>query len=581
MFGSDTLELLGATNMSNRTVAGDTQRVRALVTRAELRFKTEVSELQQRSQRYKQFVGCLSLPQIDDRLVGDDPFEGVDTESEFRFKPKTDFDDVKTKKVEFALPIALDRPNTLRINNRQGLFRFQLRINQLPLYFSIVGNGKAQFKSFISFTSIIPDSDSFDVTFDGGLMALRWDTLKNCLEEMLRDKDKTKQEAMEKIIRGEHLGKTETSRMGRRTVPAAQPTVPPQRSPDETVLSNDDLKGSNIFVTLPKDKMGSKKQKLPSLDQPLLQKVLQDDKGLADVVIPLTIRIYSTAKVIVLTVSGNKQNTKKIEKIKPEELFSAQRAEEINKAIVKTTLEIRKIESLRLTRQGPFSVSATNFAQVNKREVELVEGPDGRPVPLLRKQPSERIRLNKRIAKDFMNFRLTQFSLLTHRNASDVPLHLEKAEIQRKQKKEVLQKKLDAADNRREEERKRRIEREYLSRIVPLKANWIVLARFATVLSVLKKRFEERKEQKRRAEEATRKAVLIQTNLRAWFSKSKPPRTSLWRVVDAKLHLAAHMAFLEANTKKRATKVAAVFLQKCLGPIKLRHSCLQFVLYGN
>lgn len=510
--------------------------------------------------------------------MGDDPFEGIDTESEFRFKPKTDFDDVKTKKVEFAIPIALDRPNTLRINNRQGLFRFSLKVTQLPLYFSIVGNAKTQLKSFISFTSLFPDHDSFDVSFDGGIFALRYETLRNSLEEMLKDKDKTKQEEMENIIRGGASGKSESSRRARGTF--LQPAKPDRHLvPDDGMLSTDDHKGATVLVTAQKDHSRPKKYRAPIIEQPLLQRVLQDEKGLQDVVIPLTIRVYSTSKVIVLTVSGKKQNTKRVEKIRVEDLFSTHRAEEINKSIVHTTLEIRKMEGTRT--QGLLTSTSSTFGSFNKRQVELVEGPDGKPVPVLKKQPSERIMLNKRIAREYMNFRLTHFSLLARKNASEVALHQEKANIMRKEKKDQLELKLEAADLRREEERTRRVEREYLSRIIPLKANWIVLLRFGAAIQVIQDRFLSLKKHKLKMAEQTRKAVVIQSQIRKWFDNTKPPRTSDWRFLDAKLHLMAQAVFSQDHVITKVRKTAKTFLHKCLPPILLRHSCLQFVLYGK
>jgi len=547
----------------------------------------------------------------------------MDTLEFDKFKEKEEESDLKAQKHEYPFPIVMDRPNNLKMVKKHCLLSFVVKPNQLPVHISAAGSDRAIFQFFVSFTKIIPDSETFDRRFDGTSFSITTEIIKGVLDNMMKDPIK-KSEVLEILGLASEKSRIGSKNTHRQTIgfalkddqfqekEAASPRIKifsPRDKPSN--LKDNSLKGTlqitptfasgfstvsnskpvikpstNALLTatsifsedsevipyqytsasmegtgFPYDGSSSNRgfNTLASLEAGI------DDFHLEKAVFRITIRVFSNSANVSLTASLSKKGGKRKTRLKDSELFSKQRPETNHLAV-----ELAKESTQRVVKK----MGQTVF---NLRFGAGLQGHQGHFTDSARKL--DRVQSNKLIARSYLKHRMDHYKELSYQNSENVMNHTERA---RKAKMLVRRETIDKilyCEDRRLTERSERLERERQMQILPGMYKWITIIRMFGLLRVVEKKFNVKLAEVKRQRLLEKKARYIQNVWKMFRFRSAPIEKFGHKWKDARFATHYIAKQVRDSAQKHARQVASVFLRVYFDKLKLMKTFMMSLLH--
>ena len=464
--------------------------------------------------------------------------------------------ETKSKVIEYPSTIVIDRPNTMKLVNKQCLFSLQIRFSYLPLTIEAVGNQNSVFRFYVNFGTEYPDNSGFDRKFEDSSFTITEDMLRSILKQMLSDPQK--RFLGSQILKGQNLSKSHSKQLKEMRSTNSYFKRTSMRENTDASLIGKTSEGSFVshaFLTSTGDLTSDRRDVAYQLDE--------DDEEIdcSEALFNITVRCYSNTPKILLTASISKNNVKKKKTHKNVDLFSAEAKEELKKAMLKNT-EIQK-KLLGFTKSSGFRTSRTQYKS------------------LLNREPStSKINLNKIIAKNYQSHRLEHMKTLESKPI-EVAYHVNKAKLIKQMLKEEMSKKIENEYSKRLYLRRTREARESRKRLIAFQLRSITFLKLFTCLRVMKDMYWALREVKIKEKMMNKCASLIQKEWENYCDNALPRFRRQRRFLDC-MFVARSLARLNSDkVQARAKKEIGVYMAHCFVQVKLKTSFYQCSLYSR
>jgi hypothetical protein len=472
---------------------------------------------------------------------------------------KDEIVETKTKTLEYPVPIVFDRPNNMKVNQKQCIFSLKVRMKELPLNITASGRDKAVFRFYLSFSSKLPSSENYDKRYESSHIILTAETAKEILKEML--KDPSKREDALVSIRGVDLSRTKSTRISGFRETKSRNIA----SMRETKESKSEF-GYTTYASFHSKALLTTMQDEPEIsdrytDRNTALEFNYDDCDMDDALLFLTFRCFSNSPMIMLTATTQKNaGTKKTYKARNQDLFSPKAVEGLQKALEENREQKRKI----LARAS--SSEQLKLKRLQKPKVE----------------PSEsKIHLNKKIAKNFLSHRMIHLERLGKDKPAEIEKHLVKAKQQKVDLREEKSAKIELDNQKRLYLRSTREKRELRERQIPFQTISLTMLRMFSCFMAMKDLFERLRRVKMREAKLNRCAVKIQGVWMLFMNEKLPIFERQRRNLDAYFGTKMITYFIQNRANQDSREIAGTFFKLCHQNVKMKVCFYQTSLYSK
>lgn len=461
----------------------------------------------------------------------------------------------KPRFIECPVPIVFDRPNKMRVVQNQCLFSLKVRISDLPLRIVASSIKKTTFRFYLGLTSQLPDNDNFERKFETDQIVVTQEMAKEILRDMLKHPSK-RQVALACIQR---------AGLSR---PAASRTRPFRDTKSRYTSSMGDTRytQAEIFNTTqgsmtPRALLTTMPREIESYEEGHGDQCEFEDFELDGAMINLTFRCFSNSPTIMLTATLQKnQPLKRMQRTKNEDFFSTKKVEGLQKALEET-----RAQRERILTQASFT-GAMKLMMIEKQPVKPAES---------------KIKINKRIAKNFLSHRIEHLDKLANQKPLTIQFHMKKARQIRDLMRQEKTDKIEFDNQKRLHLRSAREEREHRQRLIPFQIISISMLRMFTVLGAIKKKFIELKKTRVRHYKLKLCAKKIQASWLFFLNESLPRFPAQRRRLDGQNTAKMVAGLLRHKVVENSKKTVGVFMKLCYQNVKMKVCFYQSSLYGR
>jgi hypothetical protein len=459
----------------------------------------------------------------------------------------------KIKHVEHVLPIVFDRPNNLKLVQKQCLFSLKVKMKDLPLKIVATGHEKAVFRFYLSFSSRLPDRDNYEKKYESDQIILTAETAKEVLREMLKDPSK-RDEALV-AIRGGDISKAKTARMkGFRESKSKNflSTRETRETRSDFGLNTMNSFPSRALLTTMRDE-GETTERFSNLEFD------HSDADMEGALLFLTFRCFSNYSQVMITSTVDKPGVKKVRKVKNEDFFSPAAVESLQASLAATREQRAKLLS-----------TASTSQKVKLKRLQIRNSPQG----------TSRINLNKTIAKDFLRHKLTHIQKLGEK-AAQADDFIEKAKVSKVILRNTRLEKIETHDQKRQMLRQAREKRELTERLIPFQTISISMMKVFVCLYAMKDRFDALKKVKLREAKLNRCAAKIQGTWMIFMNDHLPIFERQRRNLDVYFAGRLVSTYLQEKAEHSSQKIAGEFFKLCHQNVKMKVCFYQSSLYSR